>query len=124
MSLSLSDYYIGQDLGKDNKIMEDEFNEFWNTYEPDEIRFPHRRAATFLAWQRRSQNARKAMLDYVKDKGVPKWKNPYFFVIDFPEPRQQTLSFNDYYARYGTTEPQDGWHMENPTGQKVIYVKS
>ena len=37
---------------------------------------------------------------------------------------KQTLSYADYYARYGTTEPQDGWHMENPTGQKVIYVKN
>ena len=33
------------------------------------------------------------------------------------------LSFDEYYARFGTTEERDGWHMENPTGQKVIYVK-
>ena len=38
-------------------------------------------------------------------------------------PRQQTLSYADYYARYHTTEPRDGWQMANPTGQKVIYVK-
>lgn len=37
--------------------------------------------------------------------------------------RQQTLSFNDYYKRYGTTEPRDGWQMANPTGNKVIYVR-
>lgn len=37
--------------------------------------------------------------------------------------RSQTLSFADYYRRYGTTEPMDGWQMANPTGQKVIYVK-
>ena len=36
---------------------------------------------------------------------------------------QQVLSYADYYARYGTTEERDGWHMENPTGNKVIYVK-
>ena len=36
---------------------------------------------------------------------------------------QQTLSYADYYARYGTTEPRDGWQMANPTGNKVIYVK-
>ena len=41
-----------------------------------------------------------------------------------PKPKmQQVLTYNDYYARYGTTEPQDGWRMANPTGQKVIYVK-
>ena len=37
--------------------------------------------------------------------------------------RQQTMSFGEYYAKYGTTEETDGWHMQNPTGQKVIYVK-
>ena len=37
--------------------------------------------------------------------------------------QKQTLSFADYYARYGTTAETDGWHMENPTGQQVIYVK-
>ena len=36
----------------------------------------------------------------------------------------QTLSFNDYYTRYGTTEERDGWKMANPTGNCVIYVKS
>ena len=39
-------------------------------------------------------------------------------------PRQQTLSYADYYARYHTTEPRDGWQMVNPTGDKVIYIKN
>ena len=104
--------------------MDNDFNEFWEAYRPDEIRFPNRRAATFLEWNKRSDRARKAMLDYVKNKGAPDWKNPFFFVIDFPEPRCQILSFNDYYARYGTTEATDGWHMANPTGNKAIYVKA
>jgi len=39
-------------------------------------------------------------------------------------PRQQTLSYADYYARYHTTEPRDGWQMVNPTGNKVIYIKN
>ena len=38
--------------------------------------------------------------------------------------RTQTLSFNDYYNRYGTTEPRDGWQMANPTGNQVIYIKN
>ena len=104
--------------------MDEEFNQFWDLYQPDEIRFPNRRAATFLEWNKRSLSARKAMVAYVKDKGVPKWKNPFFFVFDFPEPKNQVLSFSDYYARYGTTEPQDGWQQANPTGNKVIYVKN
>lgn len=40
------------------------------------------------------------------------------------ERRQQTLSYAEYYKRYGTTEPCDGWQMANPTGNKIIYVKS
>jgi hypothetical protein len=39
------------------------------------------------------------------------------------KPRTETLSYNDYYTRYGTTEERDGWKMENPTGNKVIYVR-
>ena len=53
-------------------------------------------------------------------------ENPYFAIEDNARqrPRQQTLSYADYYARYGTTEERDGWKMSNPTGNKVIYVKS
>ena len=36
---------------------------------------------------------------------------------------KQELTFAEYYAKYGTTEETDGWRMENPTGQQVIYVK-
>ncbi|MBR6167913.1 MAG: hypothetical protein IKQ50_05745 [Paludibacteraceae bacterium] len=39
-------------------------------------------------------------------------------------PRQQTLSYAEYYKRFGTTKERDGWKMENPTGNKVIYVKA
>jgi hypothetical protein len=38
--------------------------------------------------------------------------------------RRETLSYAAYYAKYGTTEERDGWHMENPTGNRVIYVKT
>ena len=38
-------------------------------------------------------------------------------------PRQQTLSYAEYYKQFGTTKERDGWQMANPTGQKVIYVK-
>ena len=39
-------------------------------------------------------------------------------------PKTEILSFNEYYSRYGTTEETDGWHMENPTGNRVIFVKT
>ena len=66
--------------------MDKDFNEFWNAYQPDENRFPRRRAATFRAWNERTPAARKAILAKVKAEGAPKWKNPYFYVADFPEP--------------------------------------
>ena len=62
--------------------------------------------------------------------------NPYFALNDAMQEdeqqqaqravqnRQQTLSYAEYYARYGTTEETDGWHMENPTGRQVVYVKT
>lgn len=36
----------------------------------------------------------------------------------------QTMSFDQYYRTFKTTEPLNGWHMTNPTGNKVIYVKN
>lgn len=89
----MSDYAdsIGQDKGQgmdlNFRTMDNDFNEFWEAYKPNEIRFPRRRAATFLAWNERTQAARKAMLAKVKAEGAPEWKNPYFYVVDFPEPQ-------------------------------------
>ena len=54
-------------------------------------------------------------------------ENPYYAIYDNaypPRKRQRVMSYADYYAKYGTTEERDGWKMANPTGQKVIYVKS
>lgn len=67
--------------------MDKDFNEFWDAYHPNEIRFPRRRAATFRAWNERTPAARRAMLEQVKKEGAPEWKNPYFYVQDFPEPK-------------------------------------
>ena len=38
-------------------------------------------------------------------------------------PKIQIMSFDEYYAKFGTTTEKDGWKMANPTGNKVIYVK-
>jgi hypothetical protein len=39
-------------------------------------------------------------------------------------PKRQVMSYADYYAKFGTTLEQDGWHMVNPTGNRVIYMKT
>ena len=41
-----------------------------------------------------------------------------------PKKKQQILSFDEYYNRYGTTEEKDGWKRKFlPEERKTIYVK-
>ena len=68
-----------------------DFKTFWEKYKPDEIRFPNRKNATYRLWRDRIPAAKKAMLDYVTENRVPKWKNPYFFVQEFPDPEPEFL---------------------------------
>ena len=51
--------------------------------------------------------------------------NPVLAIIaNAPKAKKtEVLSMSEYFARYGTTSETDGWHMQNPTGNKVIYVK-
>ena len=63
----------------------------------------------------RNKKLEKKFVDY----------NPLLAIRNnIPLVRRMTMSFNDYYNKYGTTEETDGWHMENPTGNKVIFVKN
>lgn len=52
--------------------------------------------------------------------------NPLFAIERFSRgPQRQTLSFNDYYVKFGTTEERDGWRrVFLPEQEKTIYVKS
>lgn len=73
-----------------------EFYTFWNAYNPDETRFPNRRAATFREWQKKSEKARQAMLEAVKkDNGALRRKNPFFFVQNFTEDEPTFLKGNE-----------------------------
>ena len=104
------------------KIMEEYiFEEYWELFSPDP-EFGNRRAATRHIWNQCQPDRQRAIIEWLK-AGKPRCtRNPYFFVLDF-RMRHQQMSYADYYDRYGTTEPRDGWKMANPTGQKVIYVK-
>lgn len=75
----------------DHEIIE-QFNRFWQSYQVDEVRFPHRRAATLRLWVDKHPAAREAMLEEVKKNGGPKGKNPYFYVQDYPNPQPQWLT--------------------------------
>ena len=56
-------------------------------------------------------------------------QNPYFAIEDNSRearPKRLTMSYNDYYAKYGTTEERDGWKMIKPEkagDPPVYYVK-
>ena len=107
-----------------NYAIIDEFNCVWTLFAVDETLFPHRRACCLRLWHEMSQSKRTAIIDDLQRNGAPKNRNPFFYLQDFGQVRQQTLSYADYYKRYGTTEPRDGWQMANPTGNKVIYIKT
>ena len=68
------------------------FEKFWNLYEPAP-EFHNRYGATKVAFEQRSEVARRAMIASLEEhpgmKGSP---NPYFFVVDFPEPQPHFLS--------------------------------
>ena len=103
------------------------FNEFWELLSP-KVEYANRRRACFALWNELSENEQDALYDVISDK-LSKGKfvdyNPLFAMKNNREHHRpmQTLSFADYYAKYGTTEELDGWRQANPTGQKVIYVK-
>ena len=79
----------------------------WNSFSPEKQQF--------IFCRIEEKKNRKEFVDY----------NPLFAIEKNNVARKpQILSYNEYYQRYGTTEPRDGWHMENPTGNKVIYVKT
>ena len=99
-----------------------DFEQFWDTYNPDPA-FANRRAATEREWQRCAPAKQQAIALWLQQHRPPQGRNPYFFVQDFVA-KQQMLSYADYYARFGTTEPQDGWQrVFIPEQQKTIYVK-
>ena len=84
--------------------------ELWDSFSPE------KRKEVFLKIEKKKLE--KKFVDY----------NPLLAIrnnsIERSKP-QQVLSFNDYYARYGTTLEQDGWHRQFlPNEQRTIYFKS
>ena len=98
------------------------FEIFWDLFDPDP-EFNNRSRACRQLWEQKGEQ-QQAIIAFLKSGKQRSSRNPYYFLADFRIPKPQTLSYADYYARYGTTEEKDGWKMANPTGQKVIYVKT
>ena len=107
-----------------------DFIEIWTLLAP-QGEYKRRENACRRLWQGYSAEMQQriyAMISKAKAEGEVN-PNPYFAIEDAAleqkarAPKHQVLSFADYYARYGTTSETDGWRMQNPTGNKVIYVK-
>ena len=105
------------------------FEDIWELLAPVG-EFKRRQGACERLWDGYEPDVQEAIYDRIAGKlqrGEFVNENPYFAIEDNarqPRKVQLVMSYADYYARYGTTEPRDGWHMENPTGNKVIYVKA
>ena len=100
-----------------------DFNNYWQLIGGD-VNFSNRKAAAERVWSLCTPEKQQAIIEWLQTHGRYLGRNPYFFILDFQVKHRQTLSFNAYYAKYGTTEPRDGWKMANPTGNKVIYIKT
>ena len=104
-------------------------DDIWALLAP-EGEYKRRRGACERLWSSYEPGRQEAIYERIagkKRRGEFVNQNPYFAIEDNAvemHPRRQILSYAEYYAKYGTTEERDGWKMENPTGQKVIYVKA
>ena len=69
------------------------FEEFWKAANVNLTMWPNRKEATRREWNKRSDLAKKALIDAaLKNKLDYGTKNPVFFVADFPEPQPYFLS--------------------------------
>ena len=114
--------YWTTDTGLDIKIYFMDFEQYW-TLIGGETNFANRKEAAREVWNAHPLK-QMAIIEWLKRHGQYPGRNPYFFILDFQLKRQQVLSYADYYAKFSTTEEREGWKMVNPTGNKVIYVKT
>ena len=118
--------WLGKAIIKIMKTIDD----IWQLLNP-QGEFKRRRGACERLWQGYSEARQEAIYSIIEGKlqrGEFVNENPYFAIEDnVPKaPKMQILSFNDYYAKYGTTEPRDGWKMVKPEkagDPPVHYVK-
>ena len=105
-----------------------EFIRIWTLLNP-QGEFKRRQVACERLWQGYGQARQEEIYSIIEGKmrrGEFVNENPYFAIEDNARqvPRQQTMSYADYYAKFGTTEEQGGWQRKFlPEEQKTIYVK-
>ena len=102
------------------------FDTLWQLF-ADHGSSDRRRHDAFHLWSKLTPHQRRQLCDTIADKLRTNrfvHYDPVRAIIEntrTPQPRQ--LSYGEYYSRYRTTEPKDGWRMiKNPEG-KVCYIK-
>ena len=106
-----------------------EFINIWQLLNP-QGEYKRRQRACEHLWQSYSAEKQQRIYDAISKamaNGEEVNINPYFAIEDaaLALPRRRVLTFDEYYARYGTTEEQNGWRrVFLPDQQKTIYVKS
>ena len=99
-----------------------DFENYWAAMRPA-AKYDNRKESARQEWNAHPQK-HAAIMTWLKRHGAYPDRNPYFFIQDF-KARQQTMSFDDYYKKYGTTEETDGWRrVFLPDKQTTIYVKN
>ena len=102
------------------------FNDIWTLLAP-KVEYEQLKGKCRILWESFSPDKQDYIYSRIEEKKKRKEfvdYNPKFAIEkNSSAPRQQTMSYADYYSLYGTTEERDGWKMVNPTGNKVMYVK-
>ena len=103
------------------------FDYLWELLEPKKEYEPVRNQCLRL-WETFTLEQQRAIYRTIRDRKKESLfvdYNPLFAIRRFSQPpKPQTLSFNDYYTKFGTTEERDGWRrVFLPEKQKTIYVK-
>lgn len=99
-----------------------DFETYWTLIGGD-VNFADRKTATHELWTGHPEK-HEAIITWLQKHGRYPGRNPYFFILDFQVKSRQVMTFDQYYARYGTTEEVDGWTKKFvPEQQKTIYVK-
>ena len=104
------------------------FEYLWELLEPKKEYEPVRNRCLLL-WNTFTVEQQRAIYNIIRKRKKEHLfvdYNPLFAIERFSKlPQKQTLSFNDYYLKFGTTEEQNGWRrVFLPEKRTTIYVKN
>lgn len=103
-----------------------QFYEFWKAAKPAK-EFSNRFRAVEREWNNRSAMAQKAMLrDVTEHSGLQANKNPYFYVVDYPEPAPYNWNGHelDKTKQYVTAEWNGTWGLYSIEDVRLYNLKT